>query len=64
MKPYRVKRGQKFIGSFIVVHEGKRVNLATKDASEARRYAALVDQGLVASGGKRYGYGGQAILGR
>ena len=46
MKPYRVKRGQKFIGSFIVVHEGKRVNLATKDASEARRRAALVAKGL------------------
>jgi hypothetical protein len=46
MKPYRVKRGQKFIGSFIVVHDGKRVNLATKDASEARRRAALVAKGL------------------
>jgi hypothetical protein len=46
VKPYRVKRGQKFIGSFIVVHEGKRVNLATKDASEARRRAALVAKGL------------------
>jgi hypothetical protein len=45
MKPYRVKRGDKFIGSFIVVHEGKRVNLGTKDANEARRLAALVAKG-------------------
>lgn len=45
MKPYRVKRGDKFIGSFIVVHDGKRVNLATKDASEARRRALLVKKG-------------------
>jgi hypothetical protein len=46
MKPYRVKRGQKFIGSFIVVHDGQRVNLGTKDANEARRRAALVAKGL------------------
>jgi hypothetical protein len=45
MKPYRVKRGGKFIGSFLVVHEGQRVNLSTKDASEARRRAALVERG-------------------
>jgi hypothetical protein len=45
MKPYRVKRGGKFIGSFIVVHDGRRVNLGTKDASEARRRAALVARG-------------------
>lgn len=45
MKPYRVKRGDRCIGSFIVVHEGKRVNLGTKDANEARRRAALVARG-------------------
>jgi hypothetical protein len=45
MKPYRVKRGDKFIGSFIVVHNGKRVNLKTGDASEARRRAALLAKG-------------------
>lgn len=46
MKPYRVKRGSKFIGSFIVVYDGERVNLRTKDANEARRRAALVAKGL------------------
>ena len=45
MKPYRVKRAGKLIGSFIVVHEGRRVNLETKDASEARRRALLVEKG-------------------
>lgn len=45
MKPYRVKRGGKLIGSFLVLHEGRRVNLGTKDASEARRRAALVERG-------------------
>lgn len=45
MKPYRVKRGGKLIGNFIVVHDGNRVNLRTKDASEARRRAALVARG-------------------
>lgn len=45
MKPYRVKRDGKLIGSFIVVHDGRRVNLQTKDASEARRRAALVERG-------------------
>lgn len=46
MKPYRVKRGSKYIGSFIVVHGGERVNLKTKDASEARRRAALLVKGM------------------
>jgi hypothetical protein len=46
MKPYRVKRGNKFIGSFIVVHEGKRVNLGTKDANEARRRQILIEKGM------------------
>jgi hypothetical protein len=45
MKPYRVKRAGRLIGSFLVVHEGRRVNLDTKDASEARRRALLVEKG-------------------
>jgi hypothetical protein len=45
MKPYRVKRGGKYIGAFLVVHEGQRVNLKTKDAEEARRRAILVRKG-------------------
>jgi hypothetical protein len=46
VKPYRVKRNGKLIGSFLVVWNGKRVNLETKDATEARRRAALVEKGL------------------
>jgi hypothetical protein len=45
MKPYRVKRAGKYIGSWIVVHGGARVNLGTKDANEARRRAALLARG-------------------
>jgi hypothetical protein len=45
MKPYRVKRGSRYIGSFLVVVDGQRVNLQTKDATEARRRAALAEKG-------------------
>jgi|WetSurMetagenome_2_1015567.scaffolds.fasta_scaffold01699_8 hypothetical protein len=45
MKPYRVKRGGKFIGNLLVVHKGKRVNLGTKDQNEGRRRIALLVKG-------------------
>lgn len=45
MKPYRVKRGGKYIGNLLVVHDGKRVNLGTKDQNEARRRIALLVKG-------------------
>ena len=44
-KPYRVKRNGKLIGSFLVVIDGQRVNLETKDANEARRRARLAERG-------------------
>jgi hypothetical protein len=45
MKPYRVKRGGKLIGNLLVVHDGKRVNLGTKDQNEARRRIELLVKG-------------------
>lgn len=45
-KPYRVKRGGKFIGSFLHPWQGKRINLRTKDANEARTRGRLVERGL------------------
>lgn len=45
MKPYRVLRGKKPIGSFLVRYQGRRVNLQTQDANEARRRAVLLSKG-------------------
>jgi hypothetical protein len=45
-KPYRRRRGKKFVGSFrYTTSDGRDVNLQTKDANEAHQRARLAEKG-------------------
>lgn len=43
-KPWRTKRGKKYIGAYHVTLDGERINLRTQDANEALKRAKLAAQ--------------------